>query len=338
MPTTNVPLEPQDIALLRRVGDSTHASKTTLVVCCGLLVLCAGALFWLGRETASVPGLALAMDVSAFLVLLVTPALLWLARRRNRQATAVIDGLIAQGYKYVVRGMLEEASAQPPGRARYVVDGHPVDTFPVLGLDTRASHIPGRTLRTLGTLRNTSVELHCVGWNGDAYLLLRIHYPQTRTPVRSQRDASADDRRRAGRANRRFVGFVALGLAALVLVSAWASGADAKLTAFIAGYMALIWSLVFAFGALPGWLRARRLTHLHTVQGPITEILVAPVPTGKRTVDTSWYRVDGQLFSGFDIDGRAQLGNQVTVEWLGGARGEDGGRVISLQRSAAPTA
>ena len=334
MPTTTVPLEPQDVELLRRVGASSRVSESTLAVGSVLLAGCAIAFFLMGRETASAPGLSLAMDASGLVVLLATPALLWFVRRRNRRAATAIDVRIAQGQKFVVQGTLQEATAVAPRRVRYVVEGHAVDTFPVLGLDTPGSHLPGRTLRTFTALANTPVELHCVGWNQDAYLLFRAHYPQTRQPVRSRRAATAADRRRAGHANRRFVAFAALGLGALVLVIAWQSGFDAGLSAFIGGYMALIWALVFALSALPGWLRARRLTHWHTVEGPVTEIFVSPVSTGKNSVDASWYRIDGQAFSSFDVGGSAQLGNQVTVEWLGGERGEDGGRVVSLQRSA----
>ncbi|RZI73566.1 MAG: hypothetical protein EOP80_11990 [Variovorax sp.] len=334
MAIATVPLEPQDVELLRRVGAGSRFGQTTLAVGSVLLAGCAGAFFSMGRETASAPALSLAMYASGLVVLLATPGLLWFVRRRNLRAAAAIDERIAQGQKFIVQGMLREATAVVPGRVRYVVDGHALDTFPVLGLDTPGSHVPGRMLRTFTALANTPVELHCVGWNQDAYLLLRAHYPQTRQPVRSRRAATAADRRRAGRANRRFVAFVALGLGALVLVIAWQSGFDASLTAFIGGYMALVWALVLALSALPGWLRARRLTHWHTVQGPVTEILVSPVSTGKNSVDASWYRIDGQTFSSFDVGGTAQLGNQATIEWLGSERGEDGGRVVSLQRSA----
>ncbi len=334
MPTATVPLEPQDVELLQRVGASSRVPQTTLAVGGVLLAGCAVAFFLMGRETASAPGLSLAMYASGLVVLFAMPGLLWFVRRRNRRAATAIGERIARGQKFVVQGTLQEATAVAPGRVRYVVDGHPVDTLPVLGLDTPNSHLPGRKLCAFTGLANTPIELHCVGWNQDTYLLLRAHYPQTRQPMRSRRTATSADRRRAGRANRRFVAFAALGLGALVLVIAWQSGFDAGLTVFIGGYMALVWALVFAFGALPGWLRVRRLTHWHTVQGPVTEILVSPVSTGKNSVNASWYRIDGQAFSNFDAGGSAQLGNQATVEWLGGERGEDGGRVVSLQRSA----
>ncbi|MET0543836.1 MAG: hypothetical protein ABWZ88_18995 [Variovorax sp.] len=329
-----MPLAPRDIELLRRASASSRAGPATLVFCSIALVVCSVLLLFMARELATFPDMALAARALALLVLLLAPVVFWLGRRRDRKGTAFFDAAIAHGRKFVVQGRLQDAELLPPHRIRYTIDGQTLDAMPLLGLDTRSSCPAGRSLVSFRALANTPVELHCIAWNPGTWLLLQAHYPAARRAARKQRAALTADRRRAGFADRRFMTIVAAGLSALVLVIAWQSGFDATMTGFIAGYMALVWVAVLAFGAVPGWIRARRHLVLHTVSGPVTEICTARVPTGRRLVEASWYRIDGQLFPTFDVDGSALLGNQVTVEFLGGEHSEDGGRVVALQRQA----
>lgn len=330
---TPLPLAPEDIELLQRVGAASHSGPWAQAVFSLLLALCATTLFMVGRLDGAPSGLAWAMNLSALATLAVAIVLVWLDMRRDRATPQATRDAIARNRKFVVRGTLEQAAALPGGLLRYTIDGQVLDVVPVLALDTRRSHVAGRTLRSFTHLANAPVEVHCVQREPQAHLLLQTHYTATRPPTRTQRPAEAADRRRAGAGHRRFMGFVVLAAVLLVLAAAWAEGFDSGMSFFLAWYATVIVALVFAIGSLPAMLRARRFKILHTVNGPVTEIVVAPVPSGKRMVDASWYRVDGQLFPALDIETTAQLGNQVTVEFLGGARSHDGGRVVSLQRS-----
>lgn len=332
---TSQPLTPDDVEMLRRVDLAARTPAAGLAVLAVLLAGCALVFVVIGRLAGAPPGLALAMNAAALVTLLLGVWLFTHRTRIDRRLAQATREALAKNSKFTVAGTVDHVAALPGGALRYTVDGQfHVDVVPVLGLDAPRSHATGRPLTAVRHLAQAPVEIECVARDNAVHLLLRTRYPMARQAMRTERPATSRDRRRAGRSDRRFMGVVLAGGAVLAIGTAWADGFRPGFGLFMAGYAAAICALVFVVGVLPQLLRARRFTHLHTVSGPVTEILTAQVPQGKHTAEVHWFRVDGQLFGALDLKTDAQLGNQVTVEFLGNARAADGGRVVSLQRSA----
>jgi hypothetical protein len=327
---TQQPLEPADIALLRRLQRMLAAAVVSVSV---IALVLTGTLAFLAGVLPDIPaGRGDASALIVFTVMGLAVVLVFIARAQAHNITMLrqLSALLrrpASVAKAVHRGELQSLASED-GAISYGLGGEPLAVWlPLPHANTDKLEFR-KSVAELTGLQQQTVELQLLPIRGaPAPLLLRAAYLNY-SPLAAERPATPDECREVAVWD--FAGVDRFSKVLLSLVALLVAGIAFGLPGLAA---------VVLFGAALRLLlkaRARRRIELAprllTVTGVVAEVLDSAVSVGRYTEQQRWYRVGDRLYpTGRRVpkDESIGCGSVVRMDYVD--RGPRGGRILRIE-------